>query len=184
MPIVGERRAAFIVLLFCFCLLGSMSGIAFASSGNWEEKGRLTGYAPKFGSSPLFIIETVDWRIRWEYEPIEEVPNLTAFSIHVQTHEDVNITDASDFFTESVEEETTSITVGSIIKSGTEETNGTLYINGYDRTFYLDIVSNAQSYTIIIEENLESIPEFPSWMILPLTITATLIAVVLKRKRL
>ena len=112
-----------------------------------------------------------------------EYPNLTAFSIHVQTHAEVEsgpIIPPS--FRQSEEEETYSVTVGSIIKSGTEETNGILYINGFNGTFYMDIVSNADSYIIIIEENLDSIPEFPSWTILPLLLATTLTVIVYRKK--
>ncbi len=83
---------------------------------------------------------------------------------------------------QSEEEETYSVTVGSIVKSGTEETNGILYINGFNGTFYMDIVSNADSYVIIVEQNIDSIPEFPSWTILPLFLTVTMVVAIYKRK--
>ena len=114
--------------------------------------------------------------------PYAECPNLTAFSIHVQTHAKVEggpILPPS--FIEH-EDLTYSLLVGSIIKSGTEETNGILYINGFNGTFVMDIVSNADSYVLIIEENLDAIPEFPSWIILPLFLAVTFSVVVFKKR--
>ena len=45
MPVLGERRAAIIVLLFCFCLLVFPSGVVFASSSDWVEVARYDGSA-------------------------------------------------------------------------------------------------------------------------------------------
>ena len=55
-------------------------------------------------------------------------------------------------------------------------TNGTEYIHDKNGTFHLEIISTAQSYTLIIEQNLESIPEFPSWA--PMLIVLLIIAIV------
>jgi len=170
-------------LSFLF-LLGNLSGVAFPTSGAWVEKGRLTGFSPKFGESPLFTIESNDWRIKWEYVPYAEYPNLTAFSIHVQTHAEVEggpILPPS--FIEH-EDLTYSLLVGSIIKSGTKETSGILFINGFNGTFVMDIVSNADSYVILIEENLDAIPEFPSWTVMLVILTLLAVAVAIYKRRL
>ena len=114
--------------------------------------------------------------------PYAEYPNLTAFSIHVQTHA---IVEGGPILPPSFiehEDLTYSLLVGSIIKSGTEETNGILYINGFNGTFVMDIVSNADSYVLIIEENLEAIPEFASWTIFPIIIAATLTILLVKTR--
>ena len=65
-PLVGDRKATLIVLLFCFCLLVSMSGIAFASSENWVEVKRFTGSESEAYTSDYFTCDHVEWRIRWE----------------------------------------------------------------------------------------------------------------------
>jgi hypothetical protein len=181
---VGRNKFIIIGLFFCFFQLVPTLNVAFASEGNWVEKGRLTGFAPKFGESPLFTIESKDWRIRWEYEPNVDYPNLTAFSIHVLTHPEVEDEphNLPPSFREPIEEESYSLTVGSVIKSGIEQTSGIIYINDINGTFVMDIVSNADSYIIIIEENLDSIPEFPSWIILPLFLMATLSAIIVKKR--
>ncbi len=178
-----EKRKPITILLLCLFTPVITVNVINASFGNWVELARLTGYAPKFGESPLFTCEYNEWRVKWEYVPYAEYPNLTAFSIHVQTHAYVEsgpIIPPS--FRQSDEEETYSVTVGSIVKSGTEETNGILYINGFNGTFYMDIVSNADSYVIIVEQNIDSIPEFPSGIILLLFLIATISVIVFKKR--
>jgi len=182
--IMGKIKVVIGLFLTFLFLLGIMSGVVFATSGNWVEKGRLTGFAPKFGESPLFTIESNDWRIKWEYVPYAEYPNLTAFSIHVQTHAEVEGGPILPPSFREHEDLTYSLLVGSIIKSGTKETNGILYINGFNGTFVMDIVSNADSYVIIIEENLDVIPEFPSWTPLLITVVAVVAVTVIYRRRL
>ncbi len=177
-----EKRKPITILLLCLFTPVITVNIVNASSGNWVELARLTGYAPKFGESPLFTCEYDEWSVKWEYVPYAEYPNLTAFSIHVQTHAEVEGGPIIPPSFREHEDLTYSLTVGSIITSGSEETNGILYINGFNGTFYMDIVSNADSYVIIVEQNIEHIPEFPSWAILPLFLTVTMVLAIYKRK--
>jgi len=44
-------------------------------------------------------------------------------------------------------------------------------------------VTNTQGYTTIIEQDLDSIPEFPSFLILPLFMIATLLAAIVYKTR-
>jgi hypothetical protein len=59
------------------------------------------------------------------------------------------------------------------------------YSQTYDGTYYTFQISNYihSSHTIKIVAS-DAVPEFPAWMILPLFMTATLLAVMLYRKRL
>jgi len=143
-----------------------------SSSGNWVEVARFTGGGNIFGDTPPFAIDHVKWRIRWQYTPKTDYP--TAFTIDIQTHE------------------VASKTLYTVCDNGTQrpkngtfgqlKENGTCYINDHKGTFHFYIVSNAKSYTIIVEQNLESIPEFPSWIILPIFVTASLCALIVKKK--
>ena len=164
-PVLGERKAlALIVLLVCFCLLVSTSGIVFASSGNWVEVTRFTDEGINFPTD-TFTIDHVEWRIRWEYEPLPEVPEEhPTFYVYVYAQE------YPGTWFESIE------------KRGSEETNGTLYIHDRNGTFFLMIIRAVQSYTLIIEQDLTSIPEFPSWTILPIVLLVTLVVMVYKKK--
>ena len=53
--------------------------------------------------------------------------------------------------------------------------------NGTHYTFHISYIHSTHTIEIVASEG---IPEFPAWMILPLFITATLLAVILYRKRL
>ena len=166
-PVVGERRSAFIVLLFCLCLLVSSSAIAFASSDNWSEVAILTG-GGGISTTKSFTCDHVDWRIRWEIEPNNNSERI-AFLVYIfQT----TGTHASKSWFESIQH------------YGTETTSGVLYIYDRNGSFIMDVLASIESYTMIIEQNLESIPEFPSWTPLLVMLVAVVAVTVLYRRRL
>ena len=69
------------------------------------------------------------------------------------------------------------------MKTGTKDTSGTSYIHEYPGTFHMRInVGATESYTIIVEQDLDSIPEFPSWLVIPIFLAATLFVIVYKKK--
>ena len=107
----------------------------------------------------------MEWRIRWEYVPHPALPLLALFNVYTYPQGE----DA--------------LYIDDIIKTGANDTNGTSYIHNNNGTFYSKInVALTESYTIIIEQDLNSIPEFPSLVILPLFLTATVLALVVRRK--
>jgi hypothetical protein len=134
-------------------------------SPNWSEVTRFTGGGGIHRTEP-FTCEHVDWRIRWEYEPRTDDPPASAFHIYIQTHEFI------------------SSRIDSMIKLGTEETNGTLYIHDNNGTFHIDVLSSIPSYILIIEQNLNSIPEFPSWTPLILMSVVVIVLTVVYKRRL
>ena len=163
-PLVGEKRVAFIVLPFFLCLLVSTSGIIFASSEHWVEVTRFTEDSTFLQTA--FTIEHVEWRIRWEYEPDPKVSEeAPALYVYVWDQE------FPDTYFET------------ILKKGTNEKSGTLYIHNRNGTFFLGVIRTVTSFTLVIEQDLTSIPEFPSWIVLPILLASTL-AVILYRKKL
>jgi len=69
---------------------------------------------------------------------------------------------------------------------GSEATNksesGILSLNE-NGAFHLDIGGLFRGeYLVIVEQNLDSIPEFPSWTLLPLFLTATLIGILVRKR--
>ena len=163
MPVVGERKGTTITVLISLFLLGSMSGIVFASSGNWVEVASFSQGRPWFGDTNSFRCDHVEWRIRWAYEKVSAM--LTAFLF------DVKLQDTGEI-------------IGNYSNSGKLDiTEGIYNITDYEGEFYLFIGTNAKSYSIIVEQNLESIPEFPSWIILPLFLAATAFALAVRKKR-
>jgi hypothetical protein len=144
--LVGDIRTVIVVSLFCFAVFSF--GVVFAFSEDWSEVTRFTDEEMIF-TTDLFTVEHVEWRIRWEYEPQPDVPD---------THPSL------EFYVYSQEPQ--GQWFDRVSKRGTEETNGTLFIHDKQGTFYLTVVSAVENYTIIVEQNLATIPEFPSWMTL------------------
>lgn len=64
-----------------------------------------------------------------------------------------------------------------------EEKNGTIIIEGHSGVFFLHFsLTPIDDYSFIIEQNIESIPESPSWIFLPLFVMTTLILTLVRRK--
>jgi hypothetical protein len=140
------------------------SRVVFASSSGWSEVKRFTGSGTEHYTTDYFTCEHVEWRIRWEYVPNPTLP-LALFSVYTYPQGEDNLY------------------IDSIIKIGANDTNGISYIHNNDGTFYSKInAGNTESYTIIIEQDLHSIPEFPVWSIPPLFLTALALALVVRRK--
>ena len=166
MPVVGVKKTAIIAVLFSLFLLGSTLGLTFASSGNWVEVARLTGVGG-IGTTETFTIEHVDWRIRWEIET-SNGSERTAFLVYIFPITGIH---RSEPWFESIQH------------FGTEETSGMLYIYNHSGSFNMDVLASIESYTMIIEQNLESIPEFPSWTPMLIMLLAVMaVAVIYKRK--
>ena len=153
--------------LYCFqfiflsvLILFSLCNTVFASFENWVEVDRFTGGSWNGGTRP-FIINHIEWRIRWNYEPTIDVDLDIPMGFHFMVMDvDHNYID---------------------IVFGDEEKNGTLYLN-QDGEFYLDISGLHVEYTIIVEENIESITEFPSMTILLLLLMVIFATVIYKKK--
>ena len=113
----------------------------------------------------IILLDHIEWRIRWEYVPSFQYPNSTVFGVVTYPQgEDIMY---SDF----------------IMKMGTEDTTGISYIHNNKGTFYLELsIANTESYTIIVEQDVNSIPEFPSWIILPIFLITTLVALTARKK--
>lgn len=75
--------------------------------------------------------------------------------------------------------------VESITKVGDEETSGVIPIQGRPSTFYLKIsAANTEYYTVTVEENITSIPEFPSLTAIRLAFTISLVALLICGRKL
>ena len=121
---------------------------------NWVEVTRFNGTAFTFGFSDPFQIYHEEWRILWETNNI--LPEIEHFDFYV-LHEDDVMEDGSFYTNKSI---------GSIRTTANE--NGTLNIQGSTGLFYIWIGPSPAKWELIVEQNIDSIPEFPSWIILPL----------------
>jgi hypothetical protein len=139
-----------------------------ASSENWVKVATLTG-SGGIGSTNSFTVDLVDWRIIWEIEP-GDGSERTAFMAYIFPNVGVN---GGEHWFEKIEH------------FGIEETTGVVNIYNRSGSFYMDVLTgNVDRYTMIIEQNTDSIPEFPSWTLLPLFLTATFSAIGLKKSLL
>ena len=156
---MGERKTVFLVVVFSLCLLTSSITVVFASLGTWVEVARFTETEQGSNRTETFECSHVDWIIRWSFSSSINEPQLM-FSITVYNSSGRIV----DFF------------VTASGKSGILNYNTT-------GSFYLLIGElYVQNYEIIVEQNIDSIPEFPSWIILPLFLTATMIGILVRRR--
>lgn len=154
---VLSKKMIFVVLVFIVVSIFSLTSV-FASSENWSEVASFTGE----GITDYFTCEHVEWRIRWEYTGNQ----ISLFSFYVyEKGEDIFYIDY-------------------LVKMGTQETSGNMYIHDKQGEFYMNINSiNIPAFKIIIEQDLNSIPEFPSWTpILVSLIALPIISAIYKRK--
>jgi hypothetical protein len=152
--------------LICLLLISSIIAsfnVVLATPDNWSEVTRFTGSGTEVYTTDYFTCDHVEWRISWEYIPDSE---STIFWVYTYPQgEDALYIDV-------------------IYKTGADDTSGISYIHNNNGTFYMKIeVSNTQSYTIIVEQDLDSTPEFPSFLILPLFMIATLLAVIVYKRK-
>lgn len=131
-------------VLFSFFLLSSLLiPLVFGTEENWIEVARFTETGQGSTKTETFECSHVDWRIRWSFDSsINEPPLIFAITVYNSNGKIV------DFFITTV------------------QGSGTL---DYNRTgsFYLNIrVNYVQNYQVIVEQNIDSIPEFLSDIIL------------------
>ncbi|MDG6223700.1 MAG: hypothetical protein IAX21_09290 [Candidatus Bathyarchaeota archaeon] len=141
----------------------SMGYVPDTPSDNWVEVTRFIG--SKGFITEVFACDHAEWRIRWEFDP-GHWHFAEMHTLHVTTYKEGESTTYFNKITEP--------------PGGNR--NGVELLN-QSGTFYLEISSGLiNSYTIIVEENIDSIAEFPSWIILPLFLIATVTVAVYRKK--
>jgi hypothetical protein len=152
---------AFFLVLLVLILLCNVNTV-FASSEHWVKVKRFTGVGG-ISNIPTFTVGHVDWRIRWEIEP-GNGSERTAFLVYVYP------ATGGQWFEQ-------------IQHFGREETTGILNICNHNGSFHLTVLTGTvNSYTIIVEQNIDSIPEFPSWIILPAFLSVTFLAIIFRKR--
>ena len=160
-----------VLLIFSTVFTGNA---VFALSENWIE---VATFTENDGDGPTnqFTCNHVDWRIKWQYTPSSN-PHTTVFTIDILSHQNNTTTTLYTVGNNGLKQPTQSV-------FGQLNQTGTCYVTGQNGAFSLNIFTFAPSYTIIIEENLESIPEFSSSIILPLFLFGTLFALIFKTRK-
>jgi len=163
-----ESLVIFSLVLFIVSSVSILtsSNIVLATPANWSEVIRFTGTGSHSYNTTFFTCSHVEWRIRWEYVPHPVFPELTALNVFTYPQGE------------------TEIFIDWIFHIGATNTSGISYIHNRAGTFYMTIsTANTQSYAIIVEQDLDSIPEFPSLIALPLFMIATLLVVIFYKRK-
>lgn len=168
-PSVGKKATAILVLVTLF-ILSIESGLCSesppdATSGNWVEVTRFTGLGYQQYYTDYFTCDYREWRIRWEYIPEPDSAGFAYFNVIVYPERALFVVD-------------------SILSTGGNDTSGS-YIHDMSGMFFMEITAGAaESYTIIVEQDLNSIPEFPSWAPLMITLISSVAVTVVIRYKL
>jgi hypothetical protein len=141
-----------------------------AATANWSEVVRFTGAGGPVRNTTAFAVGHAAWRIQWNYTyaaGFEDVAGLVVFTYpqgESQSYIDM------------------------ILALGSSQATGTEYIYNHTGTFYMTIAAPLDavtSYTIIVEQDLNSVPEFSiSSVTLLFCFGATSAAVIAGRRKL
>ncbi|TSA56035.1 hypothetical protein D4R42_04365 [bacterium] len=141
----------------------SMGYIPEPPSDNWVEVTRFIGTSGF--TTDVFVCDHVEWRIRWEYDPMSVLFWEGLKPLDVKVHPEGQST----------------LTVSSITGVGSRD--GINYVHDNAGRFYMTISTTfLRNFTIIVEQNIESIPEFPSLTILGFILVDSLTIVLFKKK--
>jgi hypothetical protein len=137
-----------------------LAPLALASPANWLEVIRFTG--PTTQDTDYFTCTHAEWRLNWSYNPDPSYPQYAGFAFATKNN--------------------LSQTVNSVYQSGNQTTSGLTYVHDEIGQFYLSIsTANLLDYTIIVEQDIDSIPEFPLGSVFAL-LAATLVIAILARR--
>lgn len=145
-----------------FLLFLLSSNVALVRSASWSEVARFSDLGDY--TTDYFNCSHVLWRINWNYTPSPSNPTMAGFLANVY-------------------QQNGSTSISSMGHFGNTTTNGTSYIT-QQGTFYLTIqIANLEHYTIVIEQDMESVPEFPSMVLLLVFATGIVVAMTLARRQ-
>ena len=113
---------------------------------------------------PTFTVDYVDWRILWEIEPGNH-SERKSFLVYIYPA-------TGGQWIEQIEH------------YGTEETTGIMNLYNRSGSFYMTVLASIDSYTMIIEHNIDSIPEFPSWTVMLVMLSVLVVAVAIYKRKL
>jgi len=150
-------------LILLTAMLMLLVPIHFVKADSWVEVIRFEGTSGI--SEKHFACGYVEWRIRWEFDSGHWHFFPPSFTVATYREgEDLYLVD-------------------SIHEMANESTSGTSYIHDNYTQYYMAIRAwDTENYTIIIEQNIDSIPEFPSWIILPLLLATTSAFMICRKK--
>lgn len=156
MHLANKMQKTYIAII-AFLIL-ALTGVCYAA--NWQTVTTITGSSTK--TTDYFNVPTNEWRLTWSYTPDPQYPEYTRFYV----------------FTYPKGED--AIYVDSVSAEGSSQTSGTSYIRADSKDYYLYIITaNTPNYTIKIEYDSSTIPEYSTITLIVaiFLITGTLVAV-------
>jgi hypothetical protein len=151
-----------VLLTFLMTTTTTAHNPVLANPENWSEVTRFTGAGSRQSqNTTYFTVDHAEWRIQWGYTPNADYAAVAGFIVYVYPPGEAypNYTVA-------------------IFDIGGNQTNGTSYVHNQTGTFYMSVTAVEPAiinYTIIVEQDLDSVPEFPSPTLIPFTLTAALL---------
>jgi hypothetical protein len=119
-------------------------------------------------NTAYFTCDHAEWRINWSYTVIPETGQYAGFAVTPCTNESHLIGSVN----------------GCILQMGNTSMEGLTYLHNRNGTFYLAIsVANVQGYSIVIEQDVESVPEFSAYMMILVMAAGVVIAYAVRRHR-
>ncbi len=150
------------MLTFLVVTTLTVHSLALAETANWSEVATFTGLGSARVRATSFTIGHPEWQIQWEFAPD---PNFTAYAV----------------FIVSVYPQGKTQNVAFIHSIGGSPTSGTVNVHNTTGAFYMSVQAGTPgilNYTLIVEQDLNSVPEFPPSTILPLALTAALLVTI------
>jgi hypothetical protein len=153
-----------VMLIFFVATTMTVHSLVLAETANWSEVATFTGPGSRQTQNTThFAIGHGEWRIRWTYTP------------------DPNYSAEAGFFVYVYPQGATKSYVGAIYSIGGSPTNGTAYVHNLTGSFYMSVLAGTPgilSYTLVVEQDLNSVPEFPPSTILPFALTIALLVTI------
>jgi hypothetical protein len=160
MPLLGDRRLTLIIVLVLIFVLASLPNIAPVNAEEWAEVAKWT--EPVTGSR--FNCNHVNWEVHWNFKDIAIGSTWTIEIIDIDA-----LGNNFTFFETGV---------GSFVSI-----NSGQYTHNQSGRYQITInVQRINDFEVFVRQDIDSIPEFPSWLFLPLFIIAIL-ALIFKRRR-
>jgi hypothetical protein len=135
-----------------------------AYSTNWSKIAEFSGSGSEGYYTGDFTCDRVEWRIVWNYSAYPENADSATFTFMVYPQQG-------------------GLSISSIKEVGALNTSGISYVHNQTGTFYGAVdVEKTSGYDIIIEQDLDSVPEYPTVIVFFLVVLSTLFIGFLHRR--
>lgn len=149
------------IAIIAFSILALVS---VCSAANWQTVTTFTGASDT--TTDYFNVPTIEWRLTWSYTPSSSGGDYAVFSFFIYQKGE------------------TAVYKDYLMKTGRDETSGTIYVHEGSKEYYLTIgAANIQNYNIKIEYDSSAIPEYSTIAVI-VAFALVSISVIAVRKKL